>query len=133
MYLNALGGVPERDDVRFNLALKEIAIPAGGQQPDSSQFPSLTDAEGANAQMISDFLGNIQGGKLLTNASFAGHTKWTDPAPTTIPRDYKILIPAACDKRYLIRLVPKRFCFDQSNEVFGSVDHTTWVDVSCGP
>src|SRR3546814_1084300 len=38
-YLNQLGGVPERDDVRFNIAVSERDIPAADSPPDKGDYP----------------------------------------------------------------------------------------------
>jgi hypothetical protein len=130
-YRNALGEVPERDDVRFNVAVKESDIPAGGGDPVPSDFPSLAEAEGAGWQSVQGDIGRSGTDWVLQNASYAGHLRWTDPLPTATARDYRVDIPAQCGKRYLIRIAPKRFCFDNSGQLFSSADHTLYADVGC--
>jgi hypothetical protein len=130
-YQNILGGVPERDDVRFNVAVKEAAVPLGGTPPSPTDYPSAVETQDGGFAPISGEIGTNRTARLLRNASFLGHTTATDPSPTAVPRTYQIDIPAVCGKRYLVRIVPKRFCFDQSNVVFSAVDHTAFVDVSC--
>jgi len=128
-YLNGFGGVPERDDVRFNVAILEEDIPAGGGNPNPSDFPTISQAEGLQAVEVGNGIyteGNIM---LLEDLSFAGHNQWTDPTPSTTPRQYRIDFPAERNKRYLIRVLPKRFCFDQTGELYSGVDHVISVDV----
>src|SRR3546814_16721716 len=43
-YLNQLGGVPERDDVRFNIAVSERDIPAADSPPDKGDYPRRDEA-----------------------------------------------------------------------------------------
>ncbi|MBB3320353.1 hypothetical protein FHT76_008001 [Rhizobium sp. BK176] len=59
------------------------------------------------------------------------HRSWTDPAPTTEPRNYSIVVPATCGKRYLIRVAPKGFCFDESGMSFADQDYLVSYDNSC--
>jgi hypothetical protein len=73
----------------------------------------------------------VEFSELLQNASYAGHIRWTDPTAAISPGDYRVDIPAACGKRYLIRVSPKRSCFDMSDQAFSGVDHTASVDVVC--
>lgn len=130
-YLNRLGAVPERDDVRFNIAIKEIDSPNGNPKPSQGDFPTMSDVQGKNWTPISGDIGRVGAEWLLRNASYAGHQKWTDPNPSLSPRDYQIDIPAACGKRYLIRIAPLRFCFDLTDQAFSGVDHVEYVDVDC--
>jgi hypothetical protein len=51
--------------------------------------------------------------------------------PTISPRTYELLLPAACNRRHLVRIVAKRFCFDRSNIAYGPKDHLLYADVSC--
>jgi hypothetical protein len=128
-YLNGLGGVPERDDVRFNVAILETEIPPDGGNPTMDQFPTIEQAKGLTAAEIGP--GVYLDGKItiLKDLSFAGHRQWTDPAPTTTPRDYRVDFPAMRNKRYLVRVVAKRFTFDQTGELYSGADHVFSVDV----
>ncbi|TCU14440.1 hypothetical protein EV132_109163 [Rhizobium sullae] len=45
--------------------------------------------------------------------------------------EYRLDFPGICNGRYAIRILPKRFCFDQSDVAFGSEDHLLSVDVRC--
>jgi hypothetical protein len=130
-YLNDFGGVPERDDVRFNVAVKETDIPSGGKPPGVSDYPTMEEAAGKNVQPIDHEIGVSGSATLIQNASYAGHLRWTDPEPATTPREYRIDLPATCNRRYLIRILPKRFCFDQIGVAYGSVDHLFYADVGC--
>jgi hypothetical protein len=132
-YLNSLGGVPTRDDVRFNVAIKETNIPTGAPAPATADYPTVEQAKGLTATVIQGDVSRVDDVILFSNTSYAGHLKWTDPAPSTVARDFKVQVPASCNKRYLVRILPKRLCFDQSNEAFSTVDHTSFVDVTCAP
>lgn len=128
-YLNGFGGIPERDDVRFNVAVLETDIPIGGGNPNASDFPTIDQAKGLQAVEVGNGVyteGNVM---LFEDLSFAGHKQWTDPSPTAAPRQYRIDFPAESNKRYLIRVLSKRFCFDQTGELYGGVDHVVSVDV----
>src|SRR3546814_13291468 len=69
--------------------------------------------------------------RLLRNASYAGHEKWTEPEPAKDLREYRVDLPAACDRRYLLRIRSKRFCFDQTDTAYGNADHLLYADVRC--
>src|SRR5262249_41404650 len=116
-YLNDYGGVLQRDDVRFNLAVKETAIPAGAAAPAVADYPTMDEAAGRDFDPAGGNIGPSGSATLIENASYAGHSKWTDPPPTQAGRDFRVDFPGACNRRYLIRLLPKRFCFDQSDFV----------------
>ena len=130
-FRNSYGGVPERDDVRINVAVGASTIPATGDPPQSGEYPSIEQAKGTNAEAISGPVGSAGSSLLIQNVSFAGHTKWRDPTPSTSPRIFQIDLPGACNRRTLIRLVPKRFCFDQSQAAFSEADHLIYADVRC--
>jgi hypothetical protein len=112
-YHNSFGGVPTRDDVRFHLAIREVPIPAGGGPSPPADFPTLDQARGALASQIAGNVYRIGDVLVIKDVAFKGHLKWTDPAPTSGPRDYAVAVPAQSGKRYLIRLLSKRFTFDQ--------------------
>jgi hypothetical protein len=130
-YLNRYGGVPQRDDVRFNVAVKEIEIPLDGRPPTTSDYPSLDEAKGKSFTAISGEIGMSGSAQLIQNASYLGHTRWTEPTATTGLRDFRIDLPGTCNRRYLIRILPKRFCFDQSNIEYSSRDNVLFADVRC--
>jgi hypothetical protein len=130
-YLNAHGNVPERDDVRFNVTIREVPIPLGRRLPAATEYPSEGEAEGKDFKYVNGEIGVSGSANLIQNASYAGHIRWTDPVPATVPRDYRIDFPGRCNRRYLVRILPKRFCFDQSNVAYSSVDHVLYADVLC--
>jgi hypothetical protein len=148
-YLNGLGSVPQRDDVRFNLAIKEVEISDQDVEPRMELYPTLEETfdpyfadakkQGkihyCNFGFVRDELCHIlrleRGEYFINNLSYQGHVRNTMPDPTHSPRNYKVVIPARCNKRYLVRLVPKRFCFDQSGVLASSVDHVAYFDVKC--
>lgn len=131
-YLNGYGGVPERDDVRFNVAVRVEELPRSRVAPNSGRYPSMEEARGAPSVLRHENLGwTANGDVLLQNASYEGHGKWTDPVPTVVPRKYSIAIPAICGKRFLVRIVPKRFCFDDSGFGFGGKDYLIYYDNVC--
>jgi hypothetical protein len=128
-YLNNLGGVSERDDVRFNMAILEADVPANGAAPQSGDFPSIEQTNGVGAGTLS--VGAYTDGRLLIvkDISFVGHRRWTDPVAATAPRPYQVNFPAQQNKRYLIRIMAKRYTFDQSIEKLSNADHVFAVDV----
>jgi hypothetical protein len=128
-YLNSLGGVPERDDVRFNMAVLEGDIPANGAAAQLDDFPSIDQTNGVGASGLGG--GAHTDGRLLIvkDISFVGHRRWTDPPAMATPRQYRVDFPAQKDKRYLIRIVAKRYTFDQSVEKLSNADHVFSVDV----
>ena len=130
-YRNSYGGVPERDDVRVNVAVRTSAIPANGEPPESGAYPSMEQAKGIDVEPIFDAIGWAGPSLLIQNVSYAGHARWTDPTPSALPRKFKIDLPGKCNQRTLIRLLPKRFCFDQSEAAYSPVDHLIYADVAC--
>jgi hypothetical protein len=128
-YLNDFGGVPDRDDVRFHLAIRETAIPNGGAEPRDLDYPSI---EQTIARISTDLGGGVYLNRqdyILKDVSFIGHRKFTDPAPSSTLRSYRIDFPVITGKRYLIRVLAKRFGFDQGGERYSYVDHLYYVDV----
>jgi len=130
-YLNSYGGVPERDDVRVNVAIKTTAIPADRTAPESSAYPNVDDAKGIDFEAGDDAIGAVGSSLLIQNVSYAGHRRWTDPTPFAAPRNFQLDLPGKCNQRYLVRLLPKRFCFDQSKAAFSPLDHLIYADVDC--
>jgi hypothetical protein len=120
-YLNGYGNVAQRDDVRFNVAVRQTAIPPDGRAPDPADYPGMNEATGESSGAA----------RLITDASYLGGTKFVDPPPSTELRDYRIELPATCGQRYLVRILPKRFCFDQSGVAYGTADHLLYSDVPC--
>jgi hypothetical protein len=57
--------------------------------------------------------------------------RWTEPTASTELRDFRIDLPGACNRRYLVRILPKRFCFDQSTVVYGATGQLLYTDVLC--
>jgi hypothetical protein len=130
-YLNSYGGVPERDDVRFDVAVKTAAIPADRAAPKPSDYPTMSDVRMAEPESSARPVASAAGGLVIANVSYAGHRRWTDPEPSVDPRRFRLDLPAQCNQRYLIRLVPKRFCFDQSNIAYGPLEHKIYADIVC--
>jgi hypothetical protein len=148
-YLNGLGGVPQRDDVRFNLAVKEVDIPIDASSPKNDDYPSRQaaadpyfaqpDKKGdihycdldMQREKTCHIINPDQGEFFINNISYAGHIRNTTPEPALKPRQYSVVIPTQCNKRYLARLVPKRFCFDRSGVLASNVDHVKYFDVHC--
>jgi len=67
----------------------------------------------------------------IGDLSYFGHLKFTDPAPATTPREFRADLPAMCNRRYLARILPKRFCFDQSGVRYGDRGQLIFADVAC--
>jgi hypothetical protein len=129
-YLNGYGQVPERDDVRFHVAIKRETLSRAVRIKD---FPSMAEVRGDRFEAIAGEVGTSGSATLLKNASFIDHRKWMDPQPASTPRDYAIEVPASCGERYLFRILPKRFCFDYNGIAYGTEDHLIYADVACAP
>ena len=130
-YLNRYGNVPKRDDVRFNVAVRETAIPPDGKAPAASDYPSMDEAKGKSFTPVYGEVGTSGSAMLIQNASYLGHARWTEPTASTGLREFKIDLPGKCNRRSLVRILPKRFCFDQSNVTYSSADHVLYADVMC--
>jgi hypothetical protein len=130
-YLNSYGNVPQRDDVRFDVAVKESAIPPSGEAPKASDYPDMNEARGKDFTAFADEVGVSGFARLIRNVSYFGHAKWTDPTPGTQLRQFRLDLPGTCNRRYLVRILPKRFCFDQSDIAYGASDHVLYADVRC--
>jgi hypothetical protein len=130
-FRNGLGNVPERDDIRINMAIATDNIPAKRDPPVNDAYPTIEQAKGMEADVIRGPISSSGSSLLAQNISHADHTKWSDPIPTVLPRTFQVDLPGYCKRRTLIRLLPKRFCFDQSRETFSKVDHLVYADVDC--
>ncbi len=131
-YLNGYGQVPERDDVRFHVAIKREVLSLS-RAVRTEDFPSMAEVRGDRFEAVAGEVGTSGSATLLKNASFVDHRKWMDPLPAGTPRDYAIEIPASCGERYLFRILPKRFCFDYNGISYGTEDHLIHADVVCAP
>lgn len=136
-YHNRFGGIPTRDDVRFNVAVREVEIPDGGDDPDEAEYPTIEQARGEDASRISGAVFKDGDIVIIKDASFVDHLRWTDPRPTATARDYAVIFPAASGKRYLVRLLSKRYTFDKisRNSVepgirYSEYDHRYFIDVN---
>jgi hypothetical protein len=130
-YLNNYGNVPERDDVRFNIAITSTDIPVSRAAPAAESYPAIEDAEDKSFMAIVNDVGASSGRMLIRNLSYLGHAKFTEPTSSSALRSYHLDLPARCNRRYLIRLLPKRFCFDQNLLAYGKKDYLHYVDVMC--
>ena len=130
-YLNGYGNVPQRDDVRFNVAVKSTAIPLSREPPSAGDYPGLDETKGQDFAVTGGEVGNSGAIKLIQNISYFGHSRFTEPMPSTDLRDFRIDLPAKCNRRYLVRILPKRFCFDQSIMAYGTKDHILYADALC--
>jgi len=130
-YLNSYGEVPERDDVRFNVAVKAAAIPPSGKPPLQDDFPDAGEAAGKTIALLDGEVATSGTAILIQNISYFGHSKFTEPVPSTALRGFRVDLPAKCNKRYLARILPKRFCFDQSGTVFAEKGELLYADVQC--
>lgn len=129
LYLNSLGGVPERDDVRFNIALREVDLLPNATPPKPGDFPTIDIAKGIGATQVAGPV-SISGQSIIVlDVSYSGHIVGTDPMPTVTPRQYSVQIPASAKKRYLIRLLPKRYTFDGVEDRFGIGEFVAFIDV----
>ena len=106
-YLNSYGNVPERDDVKFNVAVKETAIPPDGKAPAASDYPSMDETKGKRFTPVYGEIGISGSAKLIQNASYVGHARWTEPTASTRLRNFRIDLPGTCNRRYLFRILPK--------------------------
>ena len=130
-YLNSYGDVPTRDDVRFDVVVREAKVAPNGIAPVPAEYPSIPDVTAENQLPADIEVSGSASAVIIRNVSHLGHDKWTDPTAAYAPREYKISLPATCNRRYLVRLLPKRYCFDQSYIVYSEADHLRYVDVKC--
>lgn len=130
-YLNGYGDVPARDDVRFNVAYKTAGVPLVRGPPARHDYPTADEAKGTGFVAAAGSVGRSGSATLLKDVSFAGHKKWTDPVPSNTARLYSVDVPAACGKRYLFRIVPERFCFDNSGIRFSEAEYLLYRDIDC--
>ncbi len=130
-YLNDYGGVPQRDDVRFNVVVKSVEIPNIGIAPSDRDYPGRDEADDRNFAPIAGDVGTSGEAMFIRNVSFLGHSRFTEPTPSTELRAFQLDLPAKCNRRYLVRVVPKRFCFDQNVLVYGRKDYVQHADISC--
>lgn len=130
-YLNDYGHVSQRDDVRFNIAIRATQIPRSRQAPLESDFPTLDEAKSGTDDTSVGY--GVASGRamFIGDLSYFGHLKFTDPAPATTPREFRADLPAMCNRRYLARILPKRFCFDQSGVRYGDRGQLIFADVAC--
>lgn len=131
-YLNGYGYVPTRDDVRFNVAFEITEVPLFRRPPSLQEYPTIEEGKGMGFVVAAGGVGRSGSATLLEDVSFAGHKKWTDPVPSKQARFYSVDVPAACGKRYLFRIVPKRFCFDNSGIRFSEAEYLLYKDIDCG-
>lgn len=104
-YANDYGQVPGRDDIRFDVTVTESG--SAGRLAGSS------------------------GTWLVQNLSYLGHTAYSDASETIAPRSYALDFPAQCGRTYQVKIVPKRFCFDQSGTVSGVKPHLFSITPDC--
>ncbi|WFU86270.1 hypothetical protein QA644_14100 [Rhizobium sp. CC1099] len=130
-YLNSYGEVPGRDDVRFNMAVRESLIPAAGEEPHAKDYPSLDEAMGKDFRALRKKVGLSGSARLMQNASYFGHAQYSEASSSMERREYRLDFPGTCNRRYAIRILPKRFCFDQSDVAFGFEDYLLLADVRC--
>ncbi|MDR6631948.1 hypothetical protein J2X72_000719 [Phyllobacterium sp. 1468] len=130
-YLNSYGNIPQRDDVRFNVAVRSTEIPTSGAAPSPRDYPGLEEATDKNFIAIDGETGTSGSAALIRNVSYFGHSKFTEPVPSKDMRVFRLDLPAQCNRRYLVRIIPKRFCFDQSGITYGQAGHLLYADVSC--
>ncbi|WFU11997.1 hypothetical protein QA646_26855 (plasmid) [Rhizobium sp. CB3090] len=130
-YLNDLGGVPERDDVRFDVALNSVPIPSSAQPPAEDDYPTMAETEGKDFVALESEIGKSGAAMLIRNIAYFGHVKFTEPTPSLTPREFRLDLPAQCNRRYLARILPKRFCFDQSGIKYAEEGDLLYADVRC--
>lgn len=130
-YLNSYGDIPQRDGVRFNVAVKIAAIPPSRGAPLQSDYPSPGEVTDKNFTAIDGEVGASGTAVLIRNVSYFGHSKFTEPAPSTDLREFRVDLPARRNRRYLARIFPKRFCFDQSRIAYAEKGELLYADVLC--
>lgn len=130
-YLNNYGGVPQRDDVRFDIAVRSTLIPSSGEAPSDRDYPSLDETRGENFIAVAGEVGTSDNATLVRNVSYWGHGRFTEPAPSTVPREFRIDLPVQCNRRYLARILPKRFCFDQAGIKYADYGQLVFADIAC--
>ncbi len=81
----------------------------GQAPPKIDTYPTVNEAKGIDLDPANGAVGTAGSSLVIQNVSYAGHTRWTDPAPSYLPRSFRLDVPGKCNQRILIRLLPKRF------------------------
>lgn len=131
-YLNGYGSIPQRDDVRFDVAVKAVDLPITDRIPLRESYPPMEDVIAADMAEPTDDVVASAGAILVRNLSYLGHARFTDPTASADQRAFQLDLPGKCNRRYLVRIVPKRYCFDQQVLTYGPMDYLTYADVRCG-
>jgi hypothetical protein len=113
------------------VAVKAAAIPPSGKPPLQDDFPDAGEAAGKGVTVLEGEVVTSGATILIQNISYFGHSRFTEPVPSTALRRFRVDLPAKCSKRYLARILPKRFCFDQSGTVFAEKGELLYADVLC--
>ncbi len=130
-YLNEYGHVPQRDDVRFNIAIRSTPIPLLEEAPRESDYPTVSETSGDDFDTAVGYVGTSGPTMIVGNLSYFGHKRFSDPTPSVTAREYRADLPARCNRRYLARILPKRFCFDQSGLRYAQRGQLIFADVKC--
>lgn len=130
-YLNNYGNIPQRDDVRFNVVVKSVELTSARAAPTDRDYPGREDADDRNFVAMAGEVGASREAMFVRNVSFLGHARFTEPNPSSQLRTFQLDLPARCNRRYLVRVVPKRFCFDQSLLAYGQKDSVQYADIIC--
>lgn len=130
MYRNSYGDVSERDDVRFDAAIRLSTLPDTAT-PREGDYPTVEDVKDEEI---------VDHGKAVVNArdfirvhdiAYSGHRKYTEAEASSEPRTYELVLPAKCNRRYLVLILPKRFCFDQTGVVYADRGERLYADIPC--
>lgn len=127
-YLNSHGEVPSRDDVRFDMAIASRPSVTGAAPSHTVDLLGRQDVDGEPGSAVG---GTPTQRRVIQDISYKGHSRWTEPSPSLVPRLYEVVLPATCGRSYRVRLLPKRFCFDQSGLAYGTREHILQADLAC--
>ncbi|PZM08814.1 hypothetical protein CPY51_28000 [Rhizobium tubonense] len=107
------------------------AIPPSRAAPLQSDDPNQGEATDKNFTVIDGKVGASGTAVLIRNVTYFGHSKFTEPAPSTDLREFSVDLPATCNRRYLARILPEGFCFDHSCIAYAEKGELLYADVLC--
>ena len=121
-YLNDLGGVPERDDVRFHVAIRETNTPTGGGTPAPADFrQSSKRRESAHKDQWRDLYrwpeSDLKGDFLCRPSSLdrSGAHGGRPAVSRRIPGgETQTLSDSSCGEEVLLRSESRKIQFDRS-------------------
>ena len=96
-YLNAYGNVPQRDDVRFDLAIKDTPVPPNGRLPPPATIPAGRK-QSVRLRLDAPAILRLPVPRQSSEMRHTGTLEVHRPVASTNLREYRIDVPASCDR-----------------------------------